>query len=165
MIPEDSGEYVIKASNALGSNTSSTYIQVKGNNVIFSFKCSENGKLFPVVIAGRASIILESQAPGGAEKIRELEDMLNYKPQSADDDVTHQAPNFLKQLEGPPGKVKEGQSIHLECQVTPVNDPSLRIEWFFNGKPLSTGKRKFDIGAVFGGLIGFLRRISVPLYP
>jgi titin len=119
VIPEDSGEYVIKASNALGSNTSSTYIQVKA----------------------RASIILESQAPGGAEKIRELEDMLNYKPQNTYDDVQHQPPVFVKQLEGPPGKVKEGQSIHLECQVQPVNDPSLRIEWFFNGKPLNTGSR------------------------
>lgn len=68
--------------------------------------------------------------------------MLNYKPQTVDDDVTHQSPVFVKQLEGPADKVKEGQSMHLECQVLPVNDPSLKIDWFFNGKPLSTGEFK-----------------------
>ncbi|OQV22407.1 Titin [Hypsibius exemplaris] len=119
VIAEDSGQYTVKASNALGSNTSSVQIQVKA----------------------RASIILESQAPGGVEKIRELEDMLNYKPDSYTEDAIHQAPVFTQQLRGPPGKVKEGQSMHLDCSVQPTNDPTLKIEWFFNGRPLNTGSR------------------------
>jgi len=105
--------------HALGSNTSSVQISVRA----------------------RASIILESQAPNGAEKIRELEDMLNYKPQSYQEDVVQTAPIFTQQLRGPPGKVKEGQSMHLDCSVQPTNDPTLRIEWFFNGRPLNIGSR------------------------
>lgn len=86
----------------------------------------------------RASIILESQAPGGAEKIRELEDMLNYKPQANYDEAPRQAPVFTQQLRGPPGKIKEGQSVHLEASLQPVGDPSMKIEWFFNGRCVIT---------------------------
>lgn len=37
--------------------------------------------------------------------------------------------------------VQESKSVHFECRVEPVNDPTLRIDWFFNGKPFATGSR------------------------
>ena len=32
-------------------------------------------------------------------------------------------------------------SAHFECRVTPANDPNLRIEWKFNGRPLQDSTR------------------------
>ena len=34
----------------------------------------------------------------------------------------------------------EGQAIHLEATLTPVNDPTMKVEWFFNGIPIPSGK-------------------------
>ena len=34
----------------------------------------------------------------------------------------------------------EGQSVHLEAQVEPKTDPSLRVEWFKNGVALGSGE-------------------------
>ena len=53
--------------------------------------------------------------------------MLNYRPESYVEDAVHQAPVFTQQLRGPPGKVKEGQSMHLDCSVLPTNDPSWEL--------------------------------------
>lgn len=47
--------------------------------------------------------------------------------------------------------VQEAKSVHFECRVEPVNDPTLRIDWFFNGKPFATGSRVhviFDFGFI-----------------
>lgn len=41
--------------------------------------------------------------------------------------------------------------MHFECRVEPKKDPTLRIEWYRNGKLLPTGHRYrslFDLGYV-----------------
>lgn len=40
--------------------------------------------------------------------------------------------SFPQSLEG----LKDGDSAHFECTLTPVNDPELKVEWFHNGKPI-----------------------------
>lgn len=35
----------------------------------------------------------------------------------------------------------ENQLAHFECRLTPVNDPSMRVEWYHNGKALWAGSR------------------------
>lgn len=35
----------------------------------------------------------------------------------------------------------EGQSAHVECRLEPYPDPSMKVEWFHNGKALSAGSR------------------------
>lgn len=30
----------------------------------------------------------------------------------------------------------EMQNTKFECQLAPVGDPHMKVEWFFNGKPL-----------------------------
>lgn len=35
----------------------------------------------------------------------------------------------------------EGQSAHVECRLEPYPDPSMKVEWFHNGNPLSCGSR------------------------
>lgn len=34
----------------------------------------------------------------------------------------------------------EGGKIHLEARIEPVGDPSMVVEWFFNGKPMRASK-------------------------
>jgi titin len=37
-------------------------------------------------------------------------------------------------------EVMEGQNVHLEARLSPTGDPTMRVEWTLNGKPLKTGK-------------------------
>ena len=36
--------------------------------------------------------------------------------------------------------VVEGERVHLECRLEPVNDPNLRVEWYVNGVEIKAGK-------------------------
>lgn len=36
------------------------------------------------------------------------------------------------------------QSTKFECQLAPVGDPNMKVEWFLNGKPLSHSKCKLQ---------------------
>ena len=52
---------------------------------------------------------------------------------------------------GDPRPVSEGKNVHLECRLEPMGDPTMRVEWFFNGKPITVGSRfksYFDFGFV-----------------
>lgn len=55
-----------------------------------------------------------------------------------DKDDTH-APQFLSQPQDL--VLMENSLAHFECRLIPVGDPSLNVEWFHNGKPLTTGSR------------------------
>ena len=48
-------------------------------------------------------------------------------------------PNFHSELRSV--ETFERRPVHFEAKVTPVNDPSLKIEWLFNGQPLRQGDR------------------------
>lgn len=43
-------------------------------------------------------------------------------------------PNFHTDLRSM--EVFDGQNVHLETKLTPVNDPKLSIVWLHNGKPI-----------------------------
>lgn len=118
VISEDSGEYTIKASNHLGSATSSIAIRVKG----------------------KESIILEPQQPDSIAKIRALEGQNRYYREEIRDVEIREKPNFGRPLYNL-DNLQEGQTAHLEATLTPVNDPSMKVEWFVNGVPIATGSR------------------------
>lgn len=46
-----------------------------------------------------------------------------------------QPPRFVTQIKDQTSLV-EMQSTKFECQLAPVGDPNMKVEWFFNGKPL-----------------------------
>lgn len=48
-------------------------------------------------------------------------------------------PVFIRPLH-PLENILEGGFAHFEAQITPVSDPSMKVEWLFNGKPLTAGK-------------------------
>lgn len=76
----------------------------------------------------------------GLEKVQEVEDALagKYQRPTAGPEPTFQKPVFIVPLE-PEFRLGEAQPLHLEAQVTPKDDPNLKIEWIFNGKPLDLG--------------------------
>ena len=50
-----------------------------------------------------------------------------------------QPPRFVTQIASNSDLV-EMQATKFECQLAPVGDPNMKVEWFFNGKPLPFSK-------------------------
>uniref|UniRef100_A0A0N5C356 Ig-like domain-containing protein n=1 Tax=Strongyloides papillosus TaxID=174720 RepID=A0A0N5C356_STREA len=117
MRPEDSGEYKVVVSNALGKAESTTKINVESLE----------------------SLIFDTAHPESLRRIQEIEALKPAKPEQID--VTPEPPVFTQQLQGPTEPVKENQSVHMDCMVQPINDPKLKIEWYHNGAPLKFSSR------------------------
>lgn len=47
-----------------------------------------------------------------------------------------QPPKFVTQIKSRTD-LKEFQPAKFECQLSPVGDPHMKVEWFFNGRPLA----------------------------
>lgn len=118
VVPEDAGEYSVKAINALGQCKSSINMRV----------------------TAKGSIIMDSQNPEGLEKIRLLEGNVPFKRPEITDAVTKQRPVFTQPLQNL-DFVAEAQTAHFECRLIPVGDPNLKVEWFRNEKPLEDSSR------------------------
>ena len=112
----DSGEYVCKASNEYGEDYTRATINAYGRSGVFT----------------------ESLQPDSLAKIRELEAQVQQAPISAEP-VT-EPPKFITQIVDVT-KLVEGQSAHFEARLTPVTDPDLVVEWYYNGKKLPHGHR------------------------
>ena len=159
--PEDSGEYSCRASNEFGEAVTSA-----------ALKCQ-----------GKRNVILDSQLPKGMErtieKIAELEG-LGSRPADHVTSTSFNCDVFIlicrlisQRTESDSGSPPEFLSApsdltlpengvaHFECRVVPIGDPSLRIEWFHNGKPLCAGSRVktiSDFGFVILELTGVYQR-------
>lgn len=117
-VPEDAGEYSVKAINNLGECVSSISMKV----------------------TAKSSIIVDSQRPEGLEKIRQLEEHTPYKRPEIDEPTTRQRPVFTQPLQNI-DSIAEAQTAHFECRLIPVGDPTLKVEWFRNEKPLEDSSR------------------------
>ena len=84
------------------------------------------------------------------KKIQYLEDDSRYKRTDTEDVIVAEKPKFgrpLKNIEHLP----EGKSAHLEATLTPVNDPTMVVEWYRDGRPIPQGhkfKTTYDFGYV-----------------
>lgn len=124
---EDSGEYTCKVTNRLGTASSSIKLQVQS----------------------KSSIIYESQHDGALQKIQYLEDESRFQRKTEEEQFVAERPQFGRPLRNV--DVPEGRPVHLEATLTPVNDPTMQVEWFCNGKPILTGHRfktTYDFGFV-----------------
>lgn len=124
--PEDSGTYTCRATNELGEAVTSASL----------------------VVQSKASLQLETQNEGALQKLRQLEDSTKYQRREEEDVAVNQAPRFVTQLNGPTNLV-EAQSAHYEARIEPYPDSNLKVEWYHNGKPLTTGHRfrtAYDFG-------------------
>lgn len=82
------------------------------------------------------------------QKLRQLEDSSKYQRREDEETIVTQAPFFSTKLNGPTDLI-ESQSAHYECRIEPYPDSSLKVEWFHNDKPLTTGHRfrtAYDFG-------------------
>ncbi|XP_022243271.1 titin-like [Limulus polyphemus] len=146
---EDSGEYICVATNKYGSDTTRCVVE-----------CTGHGKIFR-----------DSLQPQSLQKIAALEGYSHYQSQVSTELTVNQPPKFETQIQ-PLTTLVEGQSAHFETQVSPINDPNLKVEWFFNGKPLQHDeKSKHGKNILLGTRIrsindfGFVVLEISPVYP
>ena len=139
MYAEDSGEYSCRASNEYGEAVT-----------VATMKCS-----------GKRGIIQDSQLRNAnvtMDKIAELEGLGQGVTAAEEPDDTGKPPE-LTQLQDL--TLPENGVAHLECKLSPVNDSSMRVDWFHNGKTISTGSRIKtinDFGFVILEVAGVLAR-------
>lgn len=90
-------------------------------------------------LTAKKDLILESQHPGGLEKIQYLEDASRYRRTDTVDEAVATKPRFVtkpKSIEN----MREGGHAHFECKLEPVTDSNLKVEWYKNGRPIIVGK-------------------------
>ncbi|CAL4067925.1 unnamed protein product, partial [Meganyctiphanes norvegica] len=125
-VAEDSGTYEVRATNRIGTASSSITIEIKA----------------------KSDFIVDTQHPEAMSKIARLE---QKAPLMSPDDVQMiEKPNFGRPLRNQENLI-EGQAMHMEATLTPVNDATMKVEWFFNGKPIPSGHRfrtTYDFGFV-----------------
>ena len=132
--PSDAGRYSIRASNHLGETTVSANLQV-------------------ISAANGANV--ESMHGDALAKIEYLE-RNKVRMDINEDDVSRTAPSFTAQLQGKT-QLLEGQNAHFECRIDPYPDPTLKVEWLFNGKSLPFGNRwrtSYDFGFAALDILG-----------
>jgi len=89
-------------------------------------------------VISRSDIVTDSQNEAALEQIQMLEDSSRYRKHVTDDITVVQPPQFTRPLHNL--ETIEGTNVHLECRLQPVGDPSMRVDWFVNGRPVPTGK-------------------------
>lgn len=73
------------------------------------------------------------------EKTKRMEDSKFVEPQYNIEEISKSKPIFTQPLSDPK-PVFEGKNIHLECRLEPMGDPTMRVEWFCNGRPVTVGE-------------------------
>lgn len=114
---QDTGEYVCKASNKYGEDYTKATITAHGRGGVFG----------------------DTLQPDSLARIRELESLQGQGQQAPSAPVA-EPPKFITQIQDLT-KLVEGQSAHFEARLTPVTDPDLVVEWYYNGKKLPHGHR------------------------
>ncbi|OTF80119.1 hypothetical protein BLA29_006130, partial [Euroglyphus maynei] len=121
--PEDTGTYRFKISNRLGQIEDSKHLQVQ------SIKSIQTDTMYEETVLKKLNV-LEHHHPKTAAEI--------------DDEKTQQKPIFTQPLHNV-YNIREGANAHLECRLIPVNDPSMKIDWYKDGRPLQNSSRYHHI--------------------
>ena len=114
---EDSGTYTLVATNVLGTQRAEVELRVDAHAVIDYTSIHSK--------AVQETARFESKK----EVRQEIEE------------VSPSGPPVFKTTLVDPEPVSEGKNIHLEARLEPIGDPSMKVEWFFNGRPLTIGSR------------------------
>lgn len=110
------GTYSCRATNVNGSAVTTAEIQINPKQAMY----------------------LEPLDEQRYAKIKQLE---QHAPARAPEpEAAPEKPVFVTALNNQ-DNVRESDHVHLECRLTPVNDPNLKVEWFVNGVKLRTGHR------------------------
>lgn len=93
---------------------------------------------------------------GAYEKTAQLEGKPFVEPHYEIEEISKSKPIFVSPLSDPK-PIHEGKNVHLECRLEPMGDPTMRVEWFQNGRPVTVGSRfrtYYDFGYVALDIIG-----------
>lgn len=114
----------------------------------FNAKVCVNPQLLNIiydVFLAFPSIVLQSQIPKGMKRseayiqmeaaIKKYTSEVHLKEDDLYDPDKKQPPRFVTQIQDQL-ELKEMENSKFECQLAPVGDPNMKVEWFFNGKPL-----------------------------
>jgi hypothetical protein len=115
---EDAGTYTLVATNVLGTERAEVQLKVEAH----------------------AQVDYTSLHAKTIEETRRFETKQEVRHQEFIEIQSHGPPIFKTTLVDPE-PVSEGQNIHLEARLEPIGDPSLKVDWFFNGRPLTIGSR------------------------
>lgn len=91
------------------------------------------------LLAVRASIEQTSQHPDSLQYLSQLEDYSKYQRTDSIEEVTAQRPQFIRPLHDL-GQLQEGRNAHFEAQLTPVSDPTMKVEWYKDGRSITASK-------------------------
>lgn len=132
--PEDSGEYLCRATNLYGKDETRAFIKT----------------------AGKPGIIYDSQLPKGMKslkQIREIEANLNKVPEEkVEPEKAKMKPTFV--LSPDPVTIEEGEWARFCCRVT--GHPRPRVMWLINGHTV--------VNVNSQSLNFFLNKILIQLY-
>lgn len=123
IIAEDAGEYVCRVTSSTGVTESRAVLR----------------------ITQRSTIEKSSQNPNSLQYIQQLEDYSKYQRTESVDESVNQKPAFIRPLRNL-GQLEEGRNAHFEGQLTPVNDSTMKVEWYKDGRPITASSR---ITAIF----------------
>lgn len=88
-----------------------------------------------MIISGKGGVLSGTQHESSWKKIQTIEAPKPSGPVAAEPQFP--PPTFISHLNNV--ELKEGEKAHFECKVEPSKDPSLKIEFYHNGKPLEAG--------------------------
>lgn len=80
--------------------------------------------------------------------LRHVERAKPYLP-PAEEDRIYPPPRFIVPLRDV--HQIEGGRIHFEARIEPVGDPTMRVEWYVNGRVLEASKHHFVIQKIYTG--------------
>ena len=72
-------------------------------------------------------IYLKHVERSAAQQRREVEESTRYP-----------APTFMTPLRDL--SIVEGEKVHFDAKVAPVGDPTMKVEWFCNGKAIAASE-------------------------
>lgn len=165
---ENSGEYEVRATNKYGTASTKASLRCYSKtNLVLESQLPRVSSRVEKQLKSRTKIKVTKTLnlfyiqgmEGGLEKIQDLEDSQIREKPDFSEEIKGRAPVFTVPLSNV-DSLREGENVHFEARVTPTDDPKLRIEWYWNGKPLKTGSR-FRTFCDFGFVI---LEIS-PVYP
>lgn len=75
------------------------------------------------------NVYMDTEHPESLRRIQEIEAIQPAKP--TEEELLPEKPSFTQLLNGPTEVLREGQSVHMDCMVQPINDPNLQVLLLF----------------------------------